>query len=137
MSWRRRLSAVVLGLAVALSAAPVLACDCQRYPSAAAHLADAEVVFVGRAVATVGAARMGVDTATTFQVSETLKGRAAGRVVVRHPPDVCCICGARFVAGERYLVFARISDGRLSTNACAQPQYEESAYRAATASRGR
>jgi hypothetical protein len=120
---------VLAGLLVA-SAPFALACSCVRFASAEAHLAQTDVVFVGRVVESraAGEHRM----ITTFEVLETLKGTPPRTVRIAHSADVCCICGMTFRAGEQTLVFAHArGDGTLSTSSCSAPRFPIEQYRQA------
>ena len=101
---------LVVGFGFALSiglgaAGPAAACSCAGNPTAASLLASSAAVFT----ATVTETRK-VDqnvSVTTFRITESFKGPAAGATVkVRHPSGSSAACGVKFTAGETYTLAA-------------------------------
>jgi hypothetical protein len=126
----KRLLAALAFSAMALSAGAALACSCVRYASAAEHAAEADVIFVGRVVSTEAVTDM--RQATTFEVSETLKGETSARRVVMHGGAAMAgsACGIVYRVGQEALVIAhRGEDGVLGTSSCSAPRWEVGAYR--------
>lgn len=108
--------------ASALTAGAAWACSCIRYNSAAEQLAQADVMFVGRVIATTelnpGRAE------TRFEVLRMFKGAPSGETAVGHTiNDGGAACGVEFDAGETVAVIAHERDGRLVTNLCSMPQF--------------
>jgi hypothetical protein len=60
----------------------------------------------------------GGETHYTFEVDGVAKGGIGEHAVVRAGDDGAS-CGVRFTAGERWLVFASLDAGALTTNLCA------------------
>ena len=120
--------------ALALSAAPALACSCLRPESAAQHAQAADVVFKG---APIGSRRTPYGAVTVFRVASVLKGRVGATVEVTHGTDSAA-CGVLFQPGQPVLVLAdRAAGGRVSTNLCSQPMFSEREYRQALGGGGR
>ena len=98
------LSLIAAGV-VAVSAA--VACSCVRYPSAAAHLEQAEVMFVGRAVETTTRSDDGYPSGVTrFAVTRTIKGEAKAVRRIAHGMETGGGCGVVFQRGRTYTVVA-------------------------------
>lgn len=118
---------------------PAVACSC--FPTSPAEdYARADAVFRGRVVRTawVGpAGEVNRTGKTTFEVSETLKGRPAQRVTVQHG-TMGSACGVTFRAGDTVVVLAeRDRAGTLRTEACLiHPRKDWEALRRAAAARG-
>ena len=102
-------------IATLMLAAPVLACSCARNPTAEGLLRDSDAVFTG-AVQDVRSIAPGVSI-TTFVVTESFKGPAAGATVqVRHPSGSSASCGVHFETGTSYtLAVYRGSHGLAAT----------------------
>lgn len=129
---RMPLRTLLLALAaLGLSAGAALACSCVRFPTAAAHVAATDVIFIGEVERSAAVAGAQHQRATTFRVIETLKGEVGEQATVGHSEDICCVCGIEFKAGERVLVFAHRSEGGLATSSCSAPRFSEAQYRAA------
>lgn len=116
-----------------LGAGVALACSCMQYPNAAAHAADADVIFVGRVVATE--AQSPTQQATTFKVLETLKGESVRRRIIYHggAEMTAAGCGIAYRFGDTALVIAHRGNGQLSTSSCTAPRWPVEAYRDAIA----
>ena len=124
----------LLGFAAAttLSAQDAFACSCVGFASPAEHIDATDVIFRGRVLATAHLLFDRIGAETTFEVVEAIKGSATGRVRIRHPRDVCCVCGLTYSRGETCWVFAhRGQDRRLHTSACSAPRFTEAEYREA------
>jgi hypothetical protein len=138
----RRVATLVLtalALAVFGWAEPARACSCAGYRSAYEHLKATDVVFRGTVARTVRAPGQPNNPAegrpmmhTTFTGVRVHRGATTRTVAVRHPEDICCICGLSFTPGEEAVVFAhRGEDGRLSASSCGQAQFDWPQYQAA------
>lgn len=129
----RRLTALLLGAALAAIAAPALACSCVPPGSAAAQMQSADVVFKGVPVSRTSNPRG--DATTVFRVQEVLKGRPAGQLTVRHRLDSAA-CGVNFEPRRSVLVIANAGEGGgLRTSLCSMPAYPEAEYRRAAQGR--
>lgn len=119
-------------VAMLVAASAAFACSCIRHESAAAHIAESDLVFRGRALDETGA---GVGTASTrFQTLEVLKGRAGRIVRVRHQIDGAG-CGVRFRRGATVMVFGnRATDGAMWTSLCSSASFSDNDYRRAAGS---
>lgn len=97
----------------------VLACSCASL-AGADNLAHADVAFVGvvteQSPGTVPEPQFRL-TAYTFVVEEVRKGPVARSVIVLSSQDGAS-CGAGFAVADRWLVFARLQDGALSSGLC-------------------
>lgn len=128
-----RLTALVLGSALAAVAAPALACSCLPPPSAAAQLESADVLFKGTPIRSTSSPRG--DATTTFRVQEVLKGRPAREITIRHRLDSAA-CGVRFQPRASVLVIANQGEGgALRTSLCSSPRFSEAEYRRAAQGR--
>lgn len=115
--------------ASALAAGAAWACSCIRYNSAAEQLAQADVMFVGRVLATTEVSSGRAET--RFEVLRTLKGPASGEAEIGHTiNDGGAACGVDFEAGETVAVIAYEHEGRLQTNLCSMPQFPLQDYEA-------
>ena len=116
-----------------LAAGAAWACSCVRYESAARQLAEAEVMFIGRAVSSANHALGdhhpdGVVT-TRFEVRRTIKGAPLAERVVLHSTQMGGMCGVRFARGRDYVVIAhRRPAGGLSTSSCSAAQFPLAEY---------
>jgi hypothetical protein len=116
--------ALVIGVS-ALSVDSVAACLCAEMKNAQAAAASADAVFAGTVAGgeAVGGAALPAllspgETRYTFDVDGVGKGDIGSRAVVR-AGDEGASCGVVFTAGERWLVFANIDAGELTTHLCA------------------
>jgi hypothetical protein len=115
------LAALLLtGAALVAPVARVAACSCREMTPQQAF-DNADVVFVGTAVAAV--APIGDDPfdplLVRFVVEEVRKdaGSLDRELVVETQRD-SAICGASFEVGTRYVVYANLKDGGLSSSLC-------------------
>ncbi len=112
-----------------LASGAAMACSCLRAESAGQHLERIDLAFVGT-VTDVRRAE-GDQLVTRFRVHETLKGRAARTLSVRHRTQSAA-CGMRYKVGERALVLANGSDAEgWRTSLCSAPQFPVSEYKRA------
>ncbi len=126
-------AALVLALTLFLPSA-AFACSCMQQP-VSQQARNAEVVFIGRAVRTERLDRY--QRVTTFRVQETLKGGRASTRRIYHRENDGGNCGINFRRGERMLMSAVRSEGRLTTNSCSMPMGSEAEFRRALGRRGR
>ena len=113
----------------ALAAGAALACSCMRFDSAAEQLTQADVMFVGRVIATTELEPGRAET--RFEVLRTLKGPASREAEVGHTiNDGGAACGVEFAAGDTMAVIAYERDGRLETNLCSMPEFPLQDYEA-------
>jgi hypothetical protein len=119
--WR---AIAIIGLAIGVTFVPVrqvAACDCamRELPDA---IAEADVAIVGTlAGASTAAAAPGPVTGPTEYVWSVERARdpmSAVTITIAAWPDDGANCGISFAAGERWLVLAYQSEGRLETNGC-------------------
>ena len=109
-------------LVAAVGATEARACSCAMFASPQEHINATDLIFEGRALRTM--TMPGDDDAlpymqTVFAVERPWKGDVAGRVVISHPENVCCICGVTFDAGQTYKIFAYADGaGRFTTSLC-------------------
>lgn len=111
--------AVLTGMLVAsLSSGAAQACSCAPSPTAAAIRQSAGAVFTGIALSSRRAAPG--EAITTFKVTESFKGPAAGATVrVRHPDGSSASCGISFATGQSHtLAAAATPRGPLSASLC-------------------
>jgi len=114
-----------------LAATAAWACSCVRYESAAAQMAEADVMFVGRMTSFSNHA-MGDDWPhamhmARFEVSRTIKGEALAERAVMHATDAP-LCGVRFTMGRETVILARVQDGVLTTSLCDAAQFPLADY---------
>ena len=126
---RARAVAIASAAAVlaAFGASSALACSCAMAKTPTEHLKHSDVVFKGRVLRTTGD---GSRVATTFQVSEVLKGPAATELTIEHYLSGPT-CGLRFTPGDTRIIFAHRYEGKLSTSSCSMQLFSEAEYRAA------
>lgn len=114
-----------------VSATAAWACSCLRYESAAAQMAEADVVFVGRMTSfsnhAMGDNHPHAMHMARFEVSRTIKGEALPVRAVMHATDEA-MCGIRFEMGRETIVLARVRDGVLTTSLCDAPQFPLADY---------
>jgi hypothetical protein len=129
----RHLLALALAAFLAFGGGVALACSCARYANAAAHAAEADVIFRGRVISTAPDGQY--QQHTTFEVLETLKGEARATLVVRHGGAALAgaACGIVYRVGAEVLVIAHGGEGDLVTSSCSAPRWDIAAYRAALA----
>lgn len=112
--------ALVTGLILAcVLAGSAQACSCARNPTAAGIRQSASAVFTGTALNSRRVAPG--EAVTTFKVTESFKGPAAGAIVrVRHPDGPSAACGIRFATGATHTLAAAATKPRhpLSANLC-------------------
>lgn len=132
-----RLLAVPTALAVAAAAGAALACSCIRPASAAAQLAEADLMIVARVaeVRRLPAAEGHPMADTRFTVSRTLKGEVRRNWWVRHGRD-SAMCGIHFQPGREYVVIAASVDGRMWTGQCNRAWFPLEDYERAVANPG-
>jgi hypothetical protein len=129
---RRR--ALSLALVVAASAALALpsaeACSCAGFDSVAANVRASEILFVGTVTAverplpviviprdgTVPPPPGPAPQTAVFAVERTFRGDIDN--VVRLPSGGGSSCSFSFNAGERWLIYASLRDGRVETGKC-------------------
>lgn len=98
------------------------ACSCAPDPTAASILASSTAVFTA-AVADTKEIRKYVSV-TTFRITESFKGPAAGATVkVLHPSGPSASCDIKFVAGQTYTLAAHRTEPKndgatLTTTQC-------------------
>lgn len=129
-----RLRAAAAGAAALIVAASdACACRCVEAESAAAHLRDTDVAFIGIPLSETRVDRHGV--VTRFHVVEALKGGTPPPITaVRHMTESAS-CGLRYERGRQTVVLAeRRPDGSLVTVSCWAPQFPATAYRQAARS---
>ena len=129
-----RLLAFPAALGLAAIAGAALACSCLRPASAAAQLAEADLMIVARAAEV---RRLPNDEGsrlaeTRFTVSRTLKGPVRRNWWVRHGRD-SPMCGIDFRPGREYVVIAHRTDGRMWTGQCSQAWFPIEDYERAAA----
>jgi hypothetical protein len=113
----RALRVALAAASVALTLAwpwPVAACSCVARAERA-YLAGADAAFLGESTSIDAPA--GAAGNARFSVVVVYRGDVPAEVTVRTPAGTGA-CGIEFVAGERYLVFARAQEGFLSTGIC-------------------
>ena len=105
-----------LAFAAAISTSCVggaAACSISHPESAAAHLANADVLFVGYAIDTKPIVSKGERLMETrFWVARTVKGRAQMYRTVRYSIGGICDFGPLYEAGKRYEVLGYASPGQ-------------------------
>lgn len=135
------LRVVALAAAIATTTAMGIAaaCSCRPIGDAAQHVAYADAIFRGRAIATVQ--DEGTDLqigTTTFELITPLKmpsqwGAPPDQIEVRHDftrdgPQ----CSIWFAPGQEFLVIATMGqDRQLYASSCMAPRFSENAYRSA------
>ena len=132
-SWLR-LIAFPAGLGAAALAGAALACSCVRPESAAAQLADADLMIVARA-AEVRRLPGEVDNRradTRFTVSRTIKGEVRRNWWIRHGRD-SPMCGVDFRPGQEYVVIAHRAEGKMWTGLCSRAWFPIEDYERAAA----
>ena len=113
---------VLLLCAVAVLAGPVspaVACDCAG-GSAAAHYADADVVFTGTLVSRTGVDGSGSSTALAtwvFAVDRALKGSVPAEAVIQSASSGAS-CGLELTGSGPFAVFARDAGTHLTAELC-------------------
>ena len=113
----RRTLARLLGLsALIVGARTGLACSCLPPPPPLEALEQSTAVFVGRVVEIRAADEMRLEV--LFEVERSWKGVSGRRILVWTPSNEAA-CGMTFMWGERYLVYARDSEG-LSVYLCSR-----------------
>lgn len=126
MIFRALILSIIATSVIAVSAA--FACSCVRYANAEAHLRNAEVMFVGRAVETITRNDNGMTVGVTrFVAVRTLKGHARDVQSIEHSM-VGGMCGVTFRRGETYAVIADADGHRLVTSSCSMPQFPIAEY---------
>lgn len=117
--------ALAAGVAGLLSVAPMsiaLGCSCMALSTPEA-LALADVAFIGAPTAVDGPEPGPIQASLdpvhyAFAVDQVFKGDAVGAEVVATTAFDGASCGTSFGIGERWLVFAYVSDGELQTGLC-------------------
>ncbi len=115
----RLLRTIILSTLLTLpGAGAAYACSCAPDPTAEGLLQDSAAVFTGVAQGSTQVAP-GVSV-TTFRVTESFKGVAAGTTVrVRHRSGSSASCGVKFAPDTSYTLAAGRGDGSvLSTSLC-------------------
>ncbi len=128
---RRTLSltilAVAMGMAIAVSTpARVAACSCMEQTLAEA-VRGADVAFVGTLAGTdqaiPAAMQPGMsEIVWTWDVERSRDPTETAQLQLAAWPDDGANCGVSFGLGERWLVIAHQSEGRLSSSSCAMNQ---------------
>jgi hypothetical protein len=122
---RRPLAGLAVVLSIAATgllgpASPACACDCRQLTDAEAY-GRADAVFAGTAVRRddPGGAILGSDDPVqiVFTVDTVYKGKVVKTQAVRTARDGAS-CGLEATVGQRYLVFADASGGRLEGELC-------------------
>ncbi len=132
-----RLLAIPTALGVAALAGAALACSCIRPESAAAQLADADLMIVAR-VAEVRRRppEEGSPMAETrFTVSRTIKGEVRRNWWIRHGRD-SAMCGIEFRPGREYVVIGHQARGRMWTGQCSRAWFPLEDYERAAVGGG-
>ncbi len=120
----------------AVSASGALACRFIPPVDPAAHLARADVAFVGRAMGTRAIPGRKGWIETRFRVRRTLKGRPAAVRVVQQITTTSC-SAITYEQGRTTVVLANASEGRLTTGAMLAPQFSVRDYERAARGRPR
>lgn len=120
----------------AVSASGALACRFLPPADPAAHLARADVAFVGRAIGTRAIPGREGWVETRFRVSRTLKGRPAAVRVIEQITTTSC-SAITYRPGRIAVVLANADGGRLTTGAPLAPQFSIPAYEKAARGRRR
>lgn len=116
---------------------PATACSCVSPKEDATEavsdaLKKADIVFLGKAETTTMSASSKSRLAstiqtTTFYLLESWKGEKVSRVTTKIDTQ-CCVCGARFDAGETYLVFGyKRDDSFYTTSICSLTSHSDHA----------
>ncbi|MBS0533864.1 MAG: hypothetical protein JSR72_07385 [Proteobacteria bacterium] len=95
------------------------ACSCAPNPTAASIRQSASAVFTGVALRSRRVSPG--EAVTTFRITESFKGPAAGATVrVQHPDGSSASCGIRFATGETHTLAASAATPQrpLSANLC-------------------
>ncbi len=129
MNRRQAILALSAVCACGAAATPALACSCVYYRSAADHLRQIDLLFVGRPLSTTQ--QDGSLAATRFRVTRVLKGRRRALVTVAHPTEAAAGCGVVFTPGRSLLVAANLQAGRFTTSSCNMPRFSVAEYVAA------
>lgn len=116
------LAAVVAGALVGPS--PAHACSCAGSETPRDALSHADAVFEGRALRSDHAGEFDV---TRFSVLRAWKGASPGQIVGIATDREPTACGVGFKASERYLVYAYVADGHLTTDSCTRTRSSEGA----------
>jgi hypothetical protein len=126
--------AVLAGVAAIGLGGAAFACRCITYKSAADQLSAADVMFVGRVVASEpeSGRLKTMRNLTEFAVLKTLKGEVSPTAEVLHEPGRAGSCGVSFRPGQTRIVLAhRNAEGGLETSGCDAPQFLLADYEAA------
>jgi len=133
----RLLLAAALAFTV-LTTAIAYACSCRPYADAAAHAADADLIFRGRVISTTPHPEAPETySITTFELISPIKLPPNGapppeQVVVHHASNQNGPqCGIWYEPGQEVLVLAQSRRGLpVSTSSCLAPRWSEAEYRA-------
>ena len=122
---RLTLSLLVLAMAVAVPAR-VAACSCMEQTLAEA-VRGADVAFVGTLAGTdrpiPAAMQPGMEEIVwSWDVERSRDGTESPQIQLAAWPDDGANCGVSFGLGERWLVIAHQSEGRLSSSSCSMNQ---------------
>jgi len=124
---------ILLVVAAALIAAQptcAYACSCRPPGTPAEERDQADAVFLGTVVDVKAPNEVlmggGDAVAVTFKTATVWKGKITQRLVLTTPGSSAS-CGVGFEAGKDYIVYARISDGALSTTLCSRTSPVENA----------
>ena len=129
-----RLLAIPAALGVAALAGAALACSCIRPASAAAQLAEADLMIVARVaeVRRLPPEEGNPMADTRFTVSRTIKGEVRRNWWIRHGRD-SAMCGIDFRPGREYVVIAGRTGGRMWTGQCNRAWFPIEDYERAAA----
>src|SRR5262245_16435278 len=97
---------------------PAHACTCVPALAPCAQFWKVSAVFVGTVRDIQPVEGSPVTKLVSFDVEQAGRGIAGKRVTVEAAVQTGSNCGYTFQLGERYVVYARGSDGRLTTDMC-------------------
>lgn len=95
------------------------ACSCVPPPPPQQALAEAAAVFAGTVRAIVPADAAGSALLVTFDVQQSWKGPQGPQITLATAASSAS-CGYEFVAGEAYLVYGVVQEGRISASLCSR-----------------
>lgn len=138
MRLRLALFLIIASVAVAIPS-PSEACSCAGVAPIAMAYERADLVFVGtvRSAGPSFGSRVNSDNSVSvgvaasreivFDVSRVLKGNAARQLTLTGSMTTCDV---PFKDGETWLVYARVNEGKVTTDKCTRTQLREGAERA-------
>lgn len=124
-------------VAIVVVSSKALACGCAGVLSSLTALKNADVVFVGTIASAeapkapprkdppgYGSGASSGAAIVTFEVTHTYLGSTAPRIVIANNGTDC---DEPFAKGETWLVYAKLQDGRVTTNKCSRTRLLTSA----------